>query len=467
MTKRLIPWPFILGVIPAVVGFSIFFPGLMSWDSFILLGLGLNREINTWHPPLGGILFRLFSHLGPVQPIFLAFHFLILGMGLGLFSQAFSGLWVRQLGVFLLLFFPPLLGFAGSILKDPGHAFALILVWGSLLVSAKTKLNRRLLGVFLFGSFYAMEIRYFGFVPLLPAIWVFSKIHFPRYTGRAFILGLLGLFVADFGVQWATSREPPLIRHMGITFDLAGMTRVSGKWIIPDSLLDPAQKKFADQKGWLIEKSPRLFDSLFIEHTIGQFYRCDQFISEGVLRPCFDFRRGDALQAATWQYMKVVLSNPLAYMGHRFSYFRAHLGLDPLNRRVYPFDEAKEVSPYRLDYSRNSPLLWVHRGLKVLTESPQAAFLFVYWPYLLMSAVLLIVGMRQNNLWTTSLAASSLLCLAVLLFFSHSLAFRLGYWSIWACLLSILCVGQGKWRNLDARVSGNLAMSGKLMKPKS
>ena len=146
MTRSASTFPVALFVFGWALYLGILFPGFMSVDSVVQLLEARSGEIGDWHSPFMTLLFGVMGQFFSGSVGMLVLQTTLLWGGLILFWYAALVPYAPRLGavlLFLLMFYPPILGINGAIWKDILMAGMLTLLSGALAGVYSNRLPQR------------------------------------------------------------------------------------------------------------------------------------------------------------------------------------------------------------------------------------------------------------------------------------------------------------------------------------
>lgn len=151
-----------------------FFPGFMSYDSFMQFSQSQSLRFDDWHPPVMSWAWSLLNKVSHGPEGMLHFHLLLLWAALLLWYRAY-----RNHGLAWLIpaigLLPWVLNFAGVLWKDVGMAFALLML--AALAAGRMTAPRALAAALLL--FYAVNLRYNAVFAAVPVLLLLAARWFP------------------------------------------------------------------------------------------------------------------------------------------------------------------------------------------------------------------------------------------------------------------------------------------------
>ncbi len=212
---------------------GILFPGFMSVDSVVQLLEARRGEIGDWHSPFMTLLFGVVDQFFPGPVGMLILQITLLWGGLMLFWYAALVPFAPRLGavlLFLLMFYPPVLGINGAIWKDILMAGMLTVLSGALAGVYSDRLPQGpMIALILVTAFVALLARVnavFCLTPLLSllAICIIRPHRVVGFTGAICLSAGLALGIAlgsmNINAQIADRSENPMLSVA--LFDVSG-----------------------------------------------------------------------------------------------------------------------------------------------------------------------------------------------------------------------------------------------------
>jgi hypothetical protein len=406
------------------------YPGYMSWDSAYQWWQARHGQFEATHPPLMAMLWQLTDRAIPGPGGMFLVQQAMLWLALGGFAAALpcrAG--HRVLVVLALGLWPPVFGVSAYLWKDVwtlgAFAMAAALLAAELGRPSRLRLASALALLALACSFRHNAIT--GAVPLV--LWT---IH--RWPGPATRPAWRTMFVALMAsaMVWGAAKLPELdprvkpvdsVWSVVTLWDAAAVSIREGTLVYPPELVDPSLT---------IEE---LSDS-FVDYSNGTV-----FLS-GKLNHSFDGpyspQERAALRRLAWE---LPTRHATSYFRHRLRVSEMLFGWDraslPDGQVFWPILHGYGDNP-PLEVERSPLQLRVAAGLVGMVDTPW----FAGWIYLVVSALVLVLGWRRRASPLAGLAAAlaaSALCYALpLSLASGSSEFRYMVWPVLACLMGLV-----------------------------
>jgi len=416
-----------LAVLMALSVSTLFFPGLMSYDSLNQYSQVIGViPINNAHPPTMVYVWRFLYNFMPSAGSLLFFHQFMYWTAIAILSWSLTSNIKLQLAIFFIVgLWPPLLINSLHLWKDVGMFAAVILAVSALLAD-----YRRPSYIWLFISavaiFYTLAVRYNAIIgiPFLTLAWAHRFTSRFEIRRKQLISVVVIACILTVGVSALTKWIDGSSNNGGlnsiILFDLAAISVSKDMDLFPDSenrtdgkFLDELKKEFKPE----------------VNSPIGPVVSKIDFGNESL----------------TKYWMKTVLENIPTYLEHRYYVFSRMMwiaGPDP----YYPYHRGIDENEYGIDFRYLGHALswdWKHSFDKI-------THLFIYRPiiYLILSSIVFLYATSRllrnfsNFKWflssTTSL--SGIMMTAALFILSPAADYRYALWMIATAILSSLCV---------------------------
>lgn len=420
----------VLGALAALMAISVstlFFPGLISYDSLNQYSQVIGViPINNAHPPAMVYAWKFLYKLMPSPGSLLFFHQFIYWIAISILSWSLTSNTKLRLAIFFIVgLWPPLIINSLHLWKDVAMFAAVILASSALLAD-----YRRPSYIWLFISaiaiFYALAVRYNAIIgiPFLTLAWA-HRFTSRFATGRKqlvyvfLIASLLAVGVSAL-TKWIEGPSNNGGLNSIILFDLAAISVSKDRDLFPNGehrtngkFLDELKKEFKPE----------------VNSPIGPVVNKIDFGNESLTR----------------YWMKTVRENFSTYLEHRYYVFSRMMwitGPDP----YYPYHRGIDENEYGIDFRYLGHALswdWKH-------SFDQITHLFIYRPiiYLVLSSIVFLYATFQllknfsNFKWffssTTSL--SGIMMTSALFILSPAADYRYALWMIATAILSSLCV---------------------------
>jgi hypothetical protein len=200
-----------------IINFTVFYPGVMTYDSRTQLAEAISGSFTDQHPPIMAALWRMLLIFDSGPSPMLVFHLLLFWGAIAVFGAAVMEKHPRLAWLFPLLWLlPPVMGMTGVIWKDTGLAtswlmLSAILTFYTLKRATPTPAAVTCM-VFLF--FYGLSVRHNGVLGAFPlvvwAVWLFTK---RRILLKSAML-LAGFYMASAGLIAAISSPSFIIQQL-------------------------------------------------------------------------------------------------------------------------------------------------------------------------------------------------------------------------------------------------------------
>ena len=434
-----------------------FYPGYLDGDSTWQYQQAVKGVFNDKDPAIMAWVWGYLNHLIEGSGGLFLLTTLCFWVGLALIVKSFiRGRLSFFVTTCMVGFFAPNFAMLSQIQKDVGMVAALLLGYGALLVSDRRH-SRAALALAFASLWYALSVRHNSFLAVPPfVVWMgflLIRDHLPDRFRRKFtsapgtlaagvlILGTM-IVTSNFSNKLILGEYPPRYKiwqyETLIAYDLVGIAVRSGNNYIPRGHFYPTRPLEMAELRKLYHPQTLLY-----LYWGGQQERYGNGPKERRLPVIADRAKLDVLIGA---WADAVISEPRAYLAHRRDLFLAHLGI-------------VAASPYRtvqfivwVNYQGRKVFLYPYRGPTVFeTEhnkwlisqianvAPTA--LFRPWPYLAMSAAILVLAWRQrhvNLMHIALLGTSSFLYTLPYAVIGVSAEFRYLWWSVLVAIIQLL-----------------------------
>jgi hypothetical protein len=447
----------IMALLGTAVTALFFYPGYLDGDSTWQYQQAVSGAFNDKDPPIMAWVWGYLDGVIAGSGALFLLTTLFFWSGLAIIVRSFIHGRVNFFVMTCLIgFFVPNFAMLSQIQKEVGMVATLLLGFGALLISDRK--HSRIALVFAFASlWYALSVRHNSLLAVIPfAIWMgflLARDHLPDRLRRQFSTPVRksGLGVLIFVVMVATSNlsnnlilgdYPPRYKiwlyETLFAFDLAGIAVRSGNNYIPRGHFYPARPLEMAELQDLYHPQTVLF-----LYWGGPQERYGSGPKKRRLPVMADQRKLDVLRAA---WFKGIISEPSAYLSHRGELFSAHLGVlaespyrtvqfivwvNYQGRKMF-FYPYKEPTVFETVHNK-----WLIGQLANLART----MLFRPWPYLALSAVVLVMAWRQRHayrLYIALLGASSLMYVLPYAVIGVSAEFRHLWWSVLVAILQLL-----------------------------
>lgn len=416
-------WPVWL----SLFGFLFFsiasFPGYMSPDSFDQYHQSLTRTYTDWHPPVMAWMWFILNYIfhGPEGLLF--YHLGLFWVSILLFYLRFKehkGAWM----FFVVGFLPWIANFEGTLWKDMGLAFSLLLAIALIISKPQRKI---FIVLSVFCLMYAFMVRHNSIFAIAP-ILIFLIIHFyPQlrlFTATiiaCFCLLLCSLFSSYFTYSFLSSAK----KHPFV-------------WVMDNDLIHIS-----------LDKRHSFFPGVSLE----LLEKCEIPSIQGS-RECLNNEisyRTIGYDGERKIWLETVKNHPKEYLRYRFQAF-FHLMRRPAEA-PYEFS-LFAMGDNNLGIIQNKKNL-LRNIIKGITHKTAKALPFLFKPYfwLLLSLVFIVKsfsfkGDKQTVYLIRALLLSSLFYILGYIPTANSADFRYIYWSIIAINFAIVIYLIGKEKSI-------------------
>ena len=431
--------PWLAAAIGLAVTLWAFYPGYMSQDSAAQYLQARTGKLNTHHPPLMALVWRVTDGIVPGPGGIFGLFAAVYWIGLALVAErATNQRWAQVLAVLGIGWWPAMFGLLAHVWKDVGLLAALLFASG--LLARESRYPSRLTLMLAFSAIaVSAGFRHNGllaalpFMPYLAVRWFRSG---PDGT-RPSRLRMVAAAALAAVVMATIAKVPDYLpqverRSMWPTvalWDLAAVSLEEGQILIPDSLLRP---------GLTLQE----LHSNFNAFTNTSTFQSDE-IRLSLSEPYDATQNRDLLRA----WLGLPFEHPAAYWRHRWRLTCLLFGSGARGRPSFLVLQPEyqqlagnpPIVPNRSDLNR-----LVLRFLFRVIGTP----LFGGWPYLALSILVLVVCMsrpsRPRALLAAAIAASGLCYALPLSVLSGAADFRYLSWLVGASLVAaLLLVGGG------------------------
>jgi len=434
--------PELICLVSFLIFFAVFFPGLMSKDSFNQLGQSMTGVYDDWHPPLMAWFWGVVS-LGHPHPAPL----FIVQLGSFWLALSFIGLSLRgRYGPSKKLLLIPLVGWVPAVFsmnvvlwKDVQLVSALLLCFALLIRENAEPLRDSpwkrtgLAGLAILLLFYGSGVRINGLAAIPPfclfMAWQWGLDHRPRWSyfksGWISLLLLILIFLAQ---RQATQSLAPVssfpIQYL-YQFDITKISCDSGRNFFPDWV---TQQNDFQMSLICARYHPDSGDDLF--------YGDD---GRALLRLTRDPEQVHQLRQA---WVKAVTQEPQIWFRHRTAVFASLLRIDE-EEGYYTYQGSMDFNTFGYKTSDNP----IQANFVHFLDKTKSWLIFKPWIYLLFSLVGLgWGGIRHRSLdqfrWGSMLLWSSgVLYILPQWFIVPASDFRYAHWLVVSCLMGWALIG--------------------------
>jgi hypothetical protein len=375
-----------------VLSFIAYYPAAMSWDSFVMWGMGWEWPWHDWHSPYIPLLMGVSRRLRG-DPSALLFLQLFLSWG-GLYLSACglrrrSPVWGALLPA--LGFTPMFLVVSGYLHKTPLQASVFLFVFGALFYHHQWR-RRLSIGwtVCLSGlMLFAIPLRAFGLLCALPLAAFLLHCRSPR-AGSGAVAASLIAGVALGGTSLAvhhlvvyhvlSARKLHKVQTL-YRYDLAAVYALTGIDYAPRMIRRPYRTPASMQR--LYEQADGMWRIIYAyEGGIPSGYAVRKDVPERLLTDC-----EVAYYRAAW--LSAMTRHPGVYLRHKVHAFATSLGL---GANVYGFRRAATYRSRQNIYGlekRGGPL---YRSLNRYMKHVEGSLLLKPWLWMVVAACLLTLG---------------------------------------------------------------------------
>jgi hypothetical protein len=422
-----------------------FYPGYLSGDANWQYEQAIAGIYTDWHPVLMTWLWRQLDRAIEGPGGMFLFQVAVLWAGIALsVREACRGLASYTLPVLAIGLWPPVFALQSQIGKDAGMVGALLLCFGLLARSKRTKSRAALAGSAL-AAWYALSVRHNGASAILPlALWagVILAERASSATWRARLatpvrrvaLGL-GLFAALYGAgrlssEWILGPDGGRYKlHQLIPiYDLVGISLRSGINYVPES--------HGQGTPWTMRELWEIYNP----HSNLWLHWKDPGAGPRVM-PLFE--RDETVQELFASWAQAIRAQPAAYATHRWELFLGHLGIaegTPKHTVRFGVSPAFHyVGPTRFDSA-------LGRAVSGYLADESDSLLFEPWLYLSVTGLCLVFAWRTRSRHlapVAALGASSRCLTAPFARIGVASDFRYLWWVVLAALVQLVFVLDG------------------------
>ncbi|MBV2143777.1 hypothetical protein KUG47_09735 [Falsochrobactrum sp. TDYN1] len=404
----------------------LFFPGLMSYDSFNQYSqvLGL-IPVNSAHPPIMVYLWKILYEIIPSPGSLLLFHQAIYWSAVAILAWSLASNTILRLGIFFIVgLWPPLLVNSVHLWKDVGM-FVTVLLAGATLLADYRRPSWIWMVVSAVAIFYALAVRHNAIigVPFLALLWAHRLAsRYPTAKKQVIALCLIApvFTLSIYGLtKWIDGPSSNGGLNSIILFDLAAISVSKNADMFPNSESRSGTDFFQRLKG---------------------AFKPEVNSPVGPVLSNIDF--GESLPV---YWLHTIRNNLQTYLQHRYYVFSKMMwirGPDP----YYPYHPGIDQNEYGIKFSYlEQEKSWDWRWF-----FDTLSHLFIYKPilYLALSCILAIYSafklardVRSFKWFATCTMSSSGIMMTISLFFlSPAADYRYAIWMITTTVLSLLLV---------------------------
>lgn len=351
-------------------------PGLMRPDSIIQMQQGITGIFSDFHPPMMGVIWRIFSGLYIGPGVLFILHLALYWGAVALFGYAQLH---RAHWVYIIAFLPPVFAYQLLVIKDVSFVNAYLFCAAWLHFYSMRNVSPRPLSLFgwFLVAFYGTCVVHQAII-VLPwlCVW-FAKFYWPRRAKEWIMKGFILFVVLAAGVEifnrtMAVSSNRS--QHNKL-YDLAGISVNLGDSVFPEYI-----KQY---KLYNFERIKNLYNPNRVDDLV--------FISDSPLPTSSSAENLKSLNSA---WISAIFSYPIAYLKHRWNVFYKQLTVSLLK---HPADIKGESTPEIrniLNWAENAGIftcatwlmayigyfliqfLYMYKGYKHFGENPKYTSLF-------------------------------------------------------------------------------------------
>lgn len=347
-----------------------FFPGYMSPDSVYQLAEARSRTFTLAHPPAMSMLWMLFDLVYPGPASMLALNAILHWFGFCLISISLVRNRVAQILALLLLgLWPTYSWMVSTIWKDSLMVSGTVFALGLLLLSARAG-SRKMFWASIVTCALACSVRHNGFPVLLGfgafagiMAGTFLRVGVIKRVALCLSVSIAVLFLVKAFESSVAAPESSTLKNFLTrlaTYDLVGASVVDQKVYLPSTICNGTDPALI-LSGLNTLYTPDCADYLFIP----------EFVLKSPWSITPELMNGD--QGAVFKsWSEMLLTQPVAYLTHKFRVFAVHMGYSGLAGRVtyyygvIPNDLGVEISSSRPDglirFMESISNSWIYRG---------------------------------------------------------------------------------------------------------
>ena len=451
---------------------GIMYPGFMCYDAVNQILEAREGVFSDWHPPLVAIIWRVTDRILPGPSGMLLLQLGLVWTGAGLVFHAFFKPYAAKFAapiLWFLLFFPPLFGISGAVLKD-------VLMWGALFsafgIAGHIKIHNQhsprftalLFALTILGLWLAILLRHNAFFATIPII----SFALFRLSPKNSLFGLLSvaipgamialiLFVVTGAInnRLADRHTYPWVANAA--FDIAGVIKrlddKNQQQAIFDQLASSLNSSGSVQP-LLKAYTPQYWREVF--RTTPPTLQLPVNSMESQIHG-FESLSDAQRQALHTLWLDTVLAEPRLWIRHRLAVSKYLLGLVPesgwspvMMAQDFPSDLAQIYGSHPQATKLQAQL---ETGMTQLIDY----WFFRPWPYFVVAICLFVTTLFRpaaTNIEVICLTSSAILHEFGLMLAAPSPDFRYSHYMIFCSLLSLLMLARPllKGRQCESRI---------------
>ena len=415
--------------IGAVLTYLIFFPGLMSTDSYFQLQQARTGHFNDWWPPIMAWLWSLIEHFIPGPQGFFIVIILLYWGGFGLIcTHCSQGTRKRFLAAVILPYLPFLINFAGTVGKDQLVFGCFLTSLGLILLQPKGRAFKIATGsTIVLLLLVGLLARYNSVLAAIPLVvlWIWPS----PTTARP--LTSLGLRLAACGAvilllwlgssnafnRYVVQPERTGFQNPLFAWELVGLSHLTHENLVPGS--------------WSMAETREIIGRCYDPSSSNSvvFDEC-RFIADEL------HRSGEWKSGLLAAFMRASIVHPVLYLKTRLLYL--HTLIWPNQIFVY------RGGPLSTPTQNNEVFKLMSYAFTWMQTAPVVHFIFtlLFWMVvsLMVAALSLLFWVRGRAEFYKPflIALSAVLYILPLAVIGIAGDFRYGYWSIAATCISVL-----------------------------
>jgi len=326
-----VPWG--IASLCFLVHMALFWPGLLSPDSYSQLGQAQAKVFSNHHPILMSLIWSWFNQLVPGSGLMFALHLILLWGSIGLFAYTLSKHKVRSWWWFYFIpLWPVCLCYSSMVWKDVSFAFsflaAISILFHCTFLNKKPTLFQAIIIIMLLG--YGVGVKYQALYVLPFCIFWLSYLFFNQKLSKSSMLLTLSISIGIWGANTIIDRSfVPLAQQsnawqMARLYDLAGISTQENRPIFPTYIL----------------KNP-----YFSMEKLKKFYSFQNIDALMYNQPPTLISTSDPKDLAclwdTWK--QAVVKHPLSYTRHRMGVWLKLLNKNITDYNYYLTNDAKNL----------------------------------------------------------------------------------------------------------------------------
>jgi len=191
-----------------IINLTVFYPGVMTYDSRLQLGEAISGNFTDQHPPIMAMLWRMLLIFDSGSAPMLVFHLLLFWGAIAIFGASIMEKHPRFVWLFPLLWLiPPVMGMTGVIWKDTGLATSWLMLSAILTFYTFKRITPppAAITAMVFLFFYGLSVRHNAVLGAFPlVVWAVCLFTKQRILVKSALL-LAGFYVASAGLTAAIS----------------------------------------------------------------------------------------------------------------------------------------------------------------------------------------------------------------------------------------------------------------------